>query len=215
MGNSASTSIITSAPRKLRCGHKREDTVKLEDFLTKCEEDLWAVKAKRGLGVKKVYVAHSVRYRNLGGQQSDGCFPPGGEMPNPAFVGDQGLWGGPTVHCGQSKLNAGKLSKAALCEKCTWAQLFKRPPFSPRESRCEARLAPWMCERSLSSFYKKKVWGCCFVLLSIPLHSVNRANKQQSTHAHTWHQRVTLLSACIDWEGKSHLYVSEPWVQMD
>lgn len=91
MGNAASTGIITSTHRKLRLGSKREDTVKLEDFLTKCEEDLWGVKAKRSLGVKKVYVARSIRYMDLGSQQSDGCFPPGGEMPNPAFVGDQGL----------------------------------------------------------------------------------------------------------------------------
>lgn len=91
MGNSASTGIITSTSRKLRWGSKREDTVKLEDFLTKCEDDLWGVKVKPGLGVKKVYVARSVRYMDLEGQQSDGCFPPGGEMLNPAFVGDQGL----------------------------------------------------------------------------------------------------------------------------
>lgn len=91
MGNSPSTSFITSTPRKLGWGRKGEDTVKLEDFLTKCEEDLWGVKAKRGLGVKKVYVARSISYMDLGGQQSDGCFPHGAEMLNPTFVGDQGL----------------------------------------------------------------------------------------------------------------------------
>lgn len=91
MGNSASTGFITSTPRKLCWGRKGEDTVKLEDFLTKCEEDLWGVKAKRSLDVKKVYVARSISYMDLGGQQSDGCFPHGGEMLNPAFVGDQGL----------------------------------------------------------------------------------------------------------------------------
>lgn len=91
MGNSESTAIITFTPRKLHRGCKREDTVKLEDFLTKCEEDLWEVKAMHSLGVKKVYVARSVRYTDLGGQQSDGSFPHSGEMLNPTFVGDQDL----------------------------------------------------------------------------------------------------------------------------
>lgn len=93
MGNSASTGFITPTPRKLSWGRKREDTVKLEDLLTQCEEDLWRVKAKQSLPVKKVHLTRSVRYVNLAAQQSDSCFPHSGETLNPAFVGDQGPWG--------------------------------------------------------------------------------------------------------------------------
>lgn len=153
MGNSASSGFITSTPRKLCWGRKREDAVKLEDFLTKCEEDLWGVKAKRG--VKKVYVARSISYMDLGGQQSAGCFPHGGEMLNPTFVGDQGLWGG-SQFTADSQNWTRHLSRATLCGTCTWAQLFKRLPFSPQDGRCEARLASLMCERALSSVYKKR-----------------------------------------------------------
>lgn len=90
MGNSGSTSFVMPTSRKLSPGHQKEDTVKLVDLLTKYEEDLWSAKAKQSLSVKKVHLTRSVPYIDLAVQQSDVCFPHGGEMENPAFVGDQG-----------------------------------------------------------------------------------------------------------------------------
>ncbi|GLD63515.1 uncharacterized protein AKAME5_001512800 [Lates japonicus] len=90
MGNSASTVFITPTPRKLSWGHQKEDTVKLEDFLTQCEEDLWRVKGRHGLSVKKVHLNRSIGYVDLAVQECDRFYPTRGEMLNPAFVGDQG-----------------------------------------------------------------------------------------------------------------------------
>lgn len=88
MGNSVSTGFSTPTPRRLSWGRHREDTVKLEDFLTQHEEDLWRVKGKTRFSVKKVQLPHSLRYVDL---ESDSFYPNRGEM-NPAFVGDQGPW---------------------------------------------------------------------------------------------------------------------------
>lgn len=93
MGNSASTSFIMSTPRKLSWGRQREDTVKLEDLLTQYEEDIWRVKAKQSLSVKKVHLTRSIRYMDLAAQQSDSCLShSAGGMLNLAFVGDQSPW---------------------------------------------------------------------------------------------------------------------------
>lgn len=93
MGNSASTSFIMSTPRKLSWGRQREDTVKLEDLLTQYEEDIWRVKAKQSLSVKKVHLTRSIRYTDLAAQQSDSCLShSAGGMLNLAFVGDQSPW---------------------------------------------------------------------------------------------------------------------------
>lgn len=92
MGNSASTGFITPTPRKVSWARQKEDTVKLEDFLTQYEEDIWRVEAKQSLSVKKVHLTRRVRYIGLTTQQSDSWFPHSGEMLNPAFVGDQGPW---------------------------------------------------------------------------------------------------------------------------
>lgn len=92
MGNSASTGFITPAPRKLSWGRQKEDTVKLEDFLTQYEEDLWRVKGKQSLSVKKVHLTRSIRYVDLAAQESGSFYPNRGEVLNPAFVGDEGPW---------------------------------------------------------------------------------------------------------------------------
>ncbi len=92
MGNSASMGFITPTSRKLSRGRQKEDTVKLEDFLTQCEEDLWRVKAKQRLFVKRVHLARSIHYADLAAQESDSFYPNRGEMLNPAFIGDQGSW---------------------------------------------------------------------------------------------------------------------------
>lgn len=79
-----------STPRKLSWGRQREDTVKLEDLLTQCEEDIWRVKDKQSLSVKKVHLTRSIRYVDLAAQQSDSCLShSAGGMMNLAFVGDQ------------------------------------------------------------------------------------------------------------------------------
>lgn len=90
MGNSASTGFITPIPKKLSWGRQKEDTVKLEDFLTQYKEDLWRVKGKQHLSVKKVYRTRSIGYVDLAAQESDSFYPNRGDMLNPAFVGDQG-----------------------------------------------------------------------------------------------------------------------------
>ncbi|KAL7393450.1 hypothetical protein ABVT39_011008 [Epinephelus coioides] len=90
MGNSASSTFITPTPRKLSWGHPKEDTVKLEDILTQREEDLWRVKGKHILSVKKVNLTRSIRYMDLAVQEGDSFSPDKSEMLNPAFVGDQG-----------------------------------------------------------------------------------------------------------------------------
>lgn len=92
MGNSASTSFIIPTPRKLSWGRQKEDTVKLEDFLTHCEDDLWRVKGKQGLSVKRIHLTRSIRYVDLAVQECNSFHPNGGERLNPAFVGDQGPW---------------------------------------------------------------------------------------------------------------------------
>ena len=90
MGNSASTGFITPTPRKLSWGRQKEDTVKLEDFLTQCEEDLWRVKGKQSLSVKKVHVTRRIGYVDLAVHDCNSFYPSRGEMLNPAFVGDHG-----------------------------------------------------------------------------------------------------------------------------
>ena len=90
MGNSASTGFITPTPKKLSWGRLKEDTVKLEDFLTQYEEDFWSVKTKKSFSVKKVHLTHSIRYADLAVQDSESFCPNRDGMLNPAFVGDQG-----------------------------------------------------------------------------------------------------------------------------
>ncbi len=92
MGNSGSTGSITPTPRKLSWGRQKEDTVKLEDFLTQYEEDLWRVKGKQNLSVKRVHLTRSIRYVELAAQESDSFYPNRGEVLNPAFVGDHCSW---------------------------------------------------------------------------------------------------------------------------
>lgn len=92
MGNSASTSFITPTPRRLSWGRQKEDKVKLEDFLTECEEDLWKIKGKQSVFVRRANITRSIRYFDLAMQDGESCFPNSGEMLNPAFVGDQGPW---------------------------------------------------------------------------------------------------------------------------
>lgn len=92
MGNSASTVLITPTSRKLFWGRQKEDRVKLEDFLTQYEEESWGIKGKQRISVKRVHLARSIRYIDLAAQESDSFYPNGGEMLNPAFVGDQGSW---------------------------------------------------------------------------------------------------------------------------
>ncbi|CAB1418576.1 unnamed protein product [Pleuronectes platessa] len=92
MGNSGSTSLIIPTPRKLSWGRQKEDCVKLQDLMTQCEEDLWRVKQKQRLSVKKVRRTRSAGYADLTDQERNSFHPKRGEMLNPAFVGDQGLW---------------------------------------------------------------------------------------------------------------------------
>lgn len=92
MGNSASAGFNTPTPRKLSWGRQKEDTVKLEDFLTQHEEGLWRLKGKQSFSVKKVHLIRSVHYVALSAQDSDSFYPNRGEMMNPAFVGDQSRW---------------------------------------------------------------------------------------------------------------------------
>lgn len=92
MGSSVSTGFITPTPKKLSWRCRKEDTVKLEDALTQREEALWRVKAKQSLFVKKVHLTRSIGYVDLGHQESNSFYPNGGEMLNPAFVGDQAWW---------------------------------------------------------------------------------------------------------------------------
>ncbi|KAG7475068.1 hypothetical protein JOB18_023147 [Solea senegalensis] len=88
MGNSASTSFNMPAPKRLSLGRQKEDTVKLEDFMTQCEEDLWRVKAKKRSSVKKIHFIRSISYVDLNVQESNGFYPNSGEMLNLAFIGD-------------------------------------------------------------------------------------------------------------------------------
>lgn len=88
MGNSASTSFVTTTPKKLSWGRHEEDTVRLEDILTQNEENLWGVKTKQS--VKKLHLTRGVRYTDLTFQEEDGFHPKRGANLNPAFVGDQG-----------------------------------------------------------------------------------------------------------------------------
>ena len=90
MGNSASTGFIIPTPKKLCRGCLKEDRIKLEDFLTLYEEDLWSVKEKKSFSVKKVHLTRSIRYAGRTIQDCDRPSPNMGEMLNPAFVGDQG-----------------------------------------------------------------------------------------------------------------------------
>lgn len=90
MGNSASTGFIIPTPKKLSWGCLKEDRIKLEDFLTLYEEDLWSVKEKKSFSVKKVHLTRSIRYADRTIQDCDRPSPNMGEMLNPAFVGDQG-----------------------------------------------------------------------------------------------------------------------------
>ncbi|KAK5892543.1 hypothetical protein CesoFtcFv8_012911 [Champsocephalus esox] len=90
MGNSGSTGFITSTPRKLSWGRQKEDTVKLNGFLTQCDEDRWRIKGKQSLSVKKVHLSRSIRYVNLALQENNNVHSIRGEMHNLAFVGDQG-----------------------------------------------------------------------------------------------------------------------------
>lgn len=90
MGNSTSTGFITPTSRKVSWARQKEDTVKLEDFLTKYEEDIWRVETKQRSSVKKVHHTQRVCCIDLTEQQSNSCYPHSGEMLNPAFVGDQG-----------------------------------------------------------------------------------------------------------------------------
>lgn len=92
MGNSASTAFVTSTPRKLSWGRQREDTVQLEDFMTRCAEDHWKVKGRKSFSVKKIHRSCSIRYNDLAAQDTDISYPKTGAMLNPAFVGDQGPW---------------------------------------------------------------------------------------------------------------------------
>lgn len=89
MGNMASTSFITPTAKRLSWGRLKEDRIKLEDFLTQYEEDLWSVKEKKSFSVNKVHLTHSIRYADLAVQDSDSLSPNMGAILNPAFVGDQ------------------------------------------------------------------------------------------------------------------------------
>lgn len=81
--------FISPTSRKLSWGHHAEDTIQLEDFMTKYEEDLRTVEPKRCFSLKKVHLTQGIHYVNLAAQQSLKSFPHGGEILNPAFVGDQ------------------------------------------------------------------------------------------------------------------------------
>lgn len=89
MGNSASTGFITSTPKKLSWGRQKEDTVKLEDFLTQCEESVWRARTKPS--VKKLHLTRSIGYVDLSVQEGDRCHPNRGEILNPAFIRDEAV----------------------------------------------------------------------------------------------------------------------------
>lgn len=86
MGNSTSTGFAASTPKRLSWGHQKEDTVKLQDFLTINEEGLWSVKRKQSLAVKKIHLPHNINYVHLDFQDRGNFHPIGGESINPAFV---------------------------------------------------------------------------------------------------------------------------------
>ncbi|KAK2910385.1 hypothetical protein Q8A73_008100 [Channa argus] len=90
MGHSASTSFITPTPKNLSWGCHKEDTVKLMDFLTQSEEDLWGVKIKQRFSLEKLHLTRSADYVDLAVQER---FHPNEAkmLLNPAFAGDQGL----------------------------------------------------------------------------------------------------------------------------
>lgn len=90
MGNSTSTGFAASTPKKLSWGCQKEDTVKLEDFLTKNEEDLWSIKRKQSLSVKKIHLPQKINYVDLEFQKSGNFYPNSGEYINHAFVEDNG-----------------------------------------------------------------------------------------------------------------------------
>lgn len=91
MGNSAATSFIMPMPKKMSWGRQKDDTVKLEDFLTECEEEIWRVKGEQNLSVKKVYLIHDNPYIDDTVEEEDHCYSDTGERLNPAFIGDEGL----------------------------------------------------------------------------------------------------------------------------
>lgn len=89
MGNSASAGFSAPLPKKLSRGRQREDKVKLKDFLTQQEEDLWNVKVKQRLFVKRIHLTQSISYIDLDVQENKNMYPTGEEIINPAFIVDQ------------------------------------------------------------------------------------------------------------------------------
>lgn len=89
MGNSTSAGFNAPVPKKLSRGRQRDDMVKLKDFLTKQEEDLWNVKGKQSLSVKRIRLNQSISYVDLDIQENKNMYPTGEEIINPAFIVDQ------------------------------------------------------------------------------------------------------------------------------
>ena len=86
MGSSASNLRLSPKARSPTSLGQGEDTVKLEDFLSLQEEDIWRPRGKLRLSVGKVHAARSRRYRQLQGAEPAGTPPARGARVNQAFV---------------------------------------------------------------------------------------------------------------------------------
>ena len=82
MGSSPSSLLLPPKSGSPTVLGQREDTVKLEDFLSQQEEDLWRPRGKLRLSVGKLHVVRSIRYQQL--KASEG--PTKGGLVNQAFV---------------------------------------------------------------------------------------------------------------------------------
>lgn len=89
MGNATTSHQVTCAPGKLSQRRRKDDQAKLDDFLSRQEEDRWAAPKKPS--VRKLYLARSVRHRyaHLPVPEAGDCCVNRGEMINPGFVDDQ------------------------------------------------------------------------------------------------------------------------------
>lgn len=89
MGNLASANYVADTLKKKSWGQQKEDTVKLEDLLTKYKEELWSINRKQSSSMKKLHFNRSMPYMDLADQKMGDFHMYANNMLNPSFTGDQ------------------------------------------------------------------------------------------------------------------------------